>query len=151
MIYFWLALVALSFGLTGFFLHAFYFSRRDQVEELLNEVQNIDFRLALKERGIAYAQKEAAKAKALVQTLGKELAQRGGEIETLKNRIQRREDEIRLLQKSASNAPPAAENPKEGIPLWRVHLNNLLGVLDKIEEETAAQTPGLEKSKKNPR
>jgi hypothetical protein len=146
MIYFWLALVALSFGLTGFFLHAFYFSKREQVEKLQNEMQNMEFRLAMRERGLVHAKEENANAKELVQVLEKGLKQKDGEIETMKNLVQRREEELRLLQMPAP-APPAAEAPK-AIPLWKDHLNHVLNVLDRIEKETS-KTPGLEDPGKN--
>ncbi len=163
MIFLWLALVGLIFGLLGFLLHAFYFGKQDLIKRLSTEIEGLKTNLAFRERGSVDARQEVAETKALVQSLEKQLAQRNEQMRALQAMAQRREDEIRQLQQAASeirtsivqaeerlNAPPEpvvekpepapvpepAEPKQQKVPLWKDNLNSILDTLNKIERET---------------
>jgi len=163
MIFFWLALVALIFGLLGFLLHAFYFGKQDLIGRLSTEIEGLKTSLAFRERGNVDSQQEVAQTKGLVQSLEKQLAQRNEQMRALQAMAQRQEDEIRQLQQAASEirmsiaqakerlnatpepvvekpepapVPEPVEPKQQKIPLWKDNLNNILDTLNKIERET---------------
>ncbi len=163
MIFLWLALVALIFGLLGFLLHAFFFGQKELVARLNTEIEGLKTSLAFRERGNSDAQQEVARTKGLIESLEKQLAQRNEQMGALQSMAQRQENEIRRLQQAASEIriaidqaeeqraptpaplvaepePEPASQPKESkqqkIPLWKDNLNNILDTLNKIERET---------------
>lgn len=163
MIFFWLGLVALTFTALGFFTHAFYFGKHEFIKKLSADIQSLQNKLAFRERANSNAQDEIAKTRLLIHSIEQQLEQREAELQLLKNTAQKKDAEIRNLQKqsieseritaskqdiswsagaaSPVEVPPAVEpEPKDTkIPLWKDSLNNILGVLDKIEKESRKQ------------
>ena len=162
MIYFWVALMALTFTALGFLIHAFYFSKEELVQRLYHELQTAENRLAFRERGIANAQAAIAKTRMLVQSLERQLATREEQLESLKDSAQYQDEEIRALRKvtgelrrihekderkealaepdfidSQYSTEPELEDQK--IPLWKDSLNNILSVLNNVENEGSKQ------------
>ena len=159
MIFFWLALLALTFGLLGFLLHASYFGRRKSVEENLNDkIGDMKKALALREIINADAQDDLAHSRMMVKSLERQLEQRNEQLSALQSMTRRQEEEIRLLQQATSEirlsiarteessavAPepgvlgpqPAQDAREQKMPLWKDNLNNILTMLDKLEKET---------------
>jgi len=160
MIFFWLALLALTFGVLGFLLHAFYFGRRKSVEANLNdEIQDMKGALALRAKINADIQEDLAHSRNLVKSLERQLEQRNEQMSALQSMARRQEDEIRLLQQATSEIrlsiarteesgaaavqepgvsepQPAQEVQDQKIPLWKDNLNNILTMLDNLEKQT---------------
>jgi len=161
MIFVWLALLAMVFMLLGFLLHAFYFGKRKSLEKSLNgEIQDMNRKLALREKINADAQEDLAHARMLVKSLERQLEQRNEQMNALQNTARRQEEEIRRLQETASEIrkslaqteesrtaasaaeysesvpQPAAGEQERQIPLWKDNLNNILAMLEKLEKET---------------
>ena len=171
MIFFWLALIAVTFGLLGFLLHAFYFSRQQRLQALSKDIESLKRILTFREKETQDAKEEISKTRLLVHSLEQQLGQSHDAMQALQQATRRQEEEIRLLQKknaeaalaaaqveelqrsiaakkeAVTEAPPApsyiadvSENGqidggKDATPLWKENLNNILGMLDKIEKE----------------
>ncbi len=99
MIFFWLALIALSFGLFGFLLHDFYFSRQQLIRSMRKELDDLNQALASSNKETSAAQKQISKATMLIRSLEQQMEQSNKEISTLKQATRRQEETIRLLQR----------------------------------------------------
>ncbi len=164
MIFFWLGLIALTFGLLGFLLHAFYFNRQKPVEALRKEIDSLNKALALREVETQGAKEEISKTRTLVHSLDRQLEQSNEAMHTLQQVTKRQEEEIRLLQKRGVEIPVTAVRAEERqsaveaktetagpdiirtdqripaeeaarVPLWKENLNNVLGMLEQMEKE----------------
>ncbi len=171
MIFFWLALIAVIFGMLGFLLHAFYFGRKERLQTLSKENEGLKRILAFREKETQDAREEISKARMLIHSLEQQLGQSNDAMQALRQVAERQEEEIRLLQKknaAAALAVAGAEDRHSSIaakkevivevpptpsaivgesindqadegrgmtPLWKENLNNILGMLDKIEKE----------------
>jgi chromosome segregation ATPase len=156
MVFFWLALVALVFGLVGFLAHAFYFDKNVRVGTLEKEIESLTRMLARRDQAETDAEQPAVAARNHVQSLVRQLAERSEQISALQTKVQSQESEIRQFQQRASELRmPIAQieerhNPAQetdechqvpvaeingNIPLWKDNLNHILGMLDKIEKE----------------
>jgi chromosome segregation ATPase len=156
MVFFWLALVALVFGVVGFLAHAFYFDKNGRVGILEKEVESLTRMLARRDQAKSDAEQQASAARGRVQSLVRQLAERSEQISELQTKVQSQESEIQHLQQRASelrmpivqteeprNPAPETEDCRQvlgaeingHIPLWKDNLNHLLGMLDKIEKE----------------
>jgi len=157
MIFLWLSLVALIFGVLGFLLHAFYFSKQEFVEDSMTHlIQSMNRKLAVRERINADAQEEITKTRMLVKSLEAQLEQREEQRKALQGMAQPHQEDIRLLQKTADEmrraAPPIDERrtavPASGVaasirakrepivPLWKDNLNSILNMLDQLQKDT---------------
>jgi hypothetical protein len=163
MIYFLAALMALMFTILGFMIHAFYFSKDEMVHKLYHDLQAAENELASQAKENANSQKEMDKSKALVQSLERQLEQRDGQLKALKNANQRQEEGLRAFREEATGLrrsaavtaepkkltdastlegdpqAPGPEQKAQKVHSWKDILNNILGVLDKIENETRKQ------------
>jgi chromosome segregation ATPase len=148
MVFLLLALVALVFSLLGFLVHAFYFSKGDLAGSLQEEAQSLKRILAFREKESQEAREESTKFIIQAQLLERQVEQQAEQINALQVKLQEQENEIRQLQRAEPDIPvpaDAMENPVpvaaqesrvQKTPLWKDNLNNILGVLDKIEKET---------------
>jgi chromosome segregation ATPase len=156
MILFWLALVALIFGVLGFFANAFYFNKKDRVQNLEKEIESMTRVLARRDHAKTEAEQQEAAAKSRVKSLELRLAQGNEEVGALRARIRQQEIQILQLQDAlsggciavdqtveAKNAAPetdqaavgAVARSNETTPLWKNKLSNILEMLDKIEKD----------------
>jgi chromosome segregation ATPase len=159
MIFSLLALVALSFGLLGFLLNSFYFSKHGLLESLKQEIQHLERMLEIREQENANTQQEVEKTGIPVPLLKRHLEEKRNLVNSFQDRAKRQKDQIRLIEKqfpeislnldrtegrrqenptfkpeeSASETVPQTKEQK--IPLWKDNLNNILDMLNKIEKE----------------
>ena len=73
MIFLWLALIALTFGLMGFLLHMHYFGKQKLMRQLGQESESL-------KKALTLGAQEIATARSLVRSLEKQVAQRNDEI-----------------------------------------------------------------------
>ncbi len=159
MTFFLLALVALIFGLLGFLVHAFYFSKRALVESFREEIQYLERTLEIRREENADAQEEMAETRILLQSLKRQLEEKNKQVASLQDRARSQEEKIGLLEREASEirlslagteerrkenpAPkpeesasePVPQTKERKIPLWKDNLNNILDMLNKIDNE----------------
>ncbi len=102
MIFFWLALIALSFGLFGFLLHDFYFGRQQLIRSMRKELDDLNQALVSSNKETSAAQKGISKATMLIRSLELQMEQSNKEISTLKQATRRQEETIRLLQRTGA-------------------------------------------------
>lgn len=101
MIYLILGGIALSFGLLGFLLNAFYFSKAGVVDNLAKELEQLRKILKDKEKRTREAQEEVARSRVQIHLLEQQLDQRNKECNALHFMTLRRDEEIRRLKKIA--------------------------------------------------
>jgi septal ring factor EnvC (AmiA/AmiB activator) len=156
MIFFWLALVALVFGMLGFFANALYFGKKDRVQNLEKEIESMTRVLARRDHAKTEAEQQEAAAKSRAKSLELQLVQGNEEVGALQARIRQQEIQILQLQDALSecrialdqtvepkNAEPetgqseagAVAGGNEKTPLWKDNLNNILEMLDKIKKD----------------
>jgi septal ring factor EnvC (AmiA/AmiB activator) len=156
MIFFWLVLVALVFGVLGFLMHAFYFNRQERVENLEKEIESMTRVLARRDRAKTEAEQQSAAAASRIKVLELKLTEEKEQRSALEARLRQQEDEIRELrlvasrdlikaaeiveqknERSEMGQPMQAEVAGSGrkTPLWKDNLNNILSMLDKFEKK----------------
>ncbi len=113
MIFFWLALIAVTFGLLGFILHAFYFSRQRRLQALSKAQESLQRILAFREKETQDAKEEISKTRMLVHSLEQQLGQSHDAMQALQQAVKRQEEEIRLLQKKNTEAALAVARAEE--------------------------------------
>ena len=109
MIFFLLASIALCFGLLGFLLHAFYFSKAKLAESLVKELESLRGTLALKQGVMEAKEKEArdageevVRSRAIIQSLSQQLREENGRVDALQRAAQRQDEEISRLHRAAA-------------------------------------------------
>jgi hypothetical protein len=153
MIYLMLSAIALSFGLLGFLLHAFYFSKSRIVGNLTRELDQLGRILREKETKVQAAREEIAGYHIEIRLIERLLAERNKELNLLHSKALRLEEELRGLRRISGDThfsivpldslrelrpTPSAgvnEEKNQDSHLWRKKLNAILHILDAIEQE----------------
>jgi ribosome-binding ATPase YchF (GTP1/OBG family) len=102
MIYLMLAAIALFFGLLGFLLNAFYFSKAEMVENLTAEIDRLRRMLRESERKNRNLQEQFGQVQAQINLLESQLRQRNEEFGVLYFMALRRDEEMGRMQRNAA-------------------------------------------------
>jgi septal ring factor EnvC (AmiA/AmiB activator) len=112
-IFFWLALIALNFGLLGFLLHAMYFSKQEFTITLGKEIEDLRKKLASREEQLGEVREQISDTRILIHSLKRELKQSNGEMSALQRIARRQEEKIRLLQEKGETIRAAVAPPRQ--------------------------------------
>ncbi len=146
MIFFWLFLIALTFGLLGFLLHAFYFGKQHLVQNLRREVEDMKKALASGEAESQKAWEEIAKTKILIHSLKHQLQQSNETSCVFQSTAMRQGQGIhRTGEKGAdTTAVPAWERRESATQLVSEQNECKPGVLADIPDDDLNSGPGLQ-------
>jgi hypothetical protein len=100
MYYFSSVIVALVFGLLGFFLHSHFFGKSGETAPS-DEIETLKKALEEKSRELRESRGEIDKAGTLARSLEEQIRQRDEEMGALREMVAHQDEEIRQLQKDA--------------------------------------------------
>ena len=92
-----LALVASCFGLLGFLLHSFCFSKHGLVESLKQEIQHLERMLEVRKEENANTRQEVEKTGIPVQLLERQLEEKSKLVNSFGDTARRQEDQIQTF------------------------------------------------------